>query len=55
MGDPGQVAKVIGSVLSSRSPRARYLIGIDANLIALTDRFTPTAIKDRATRFGLGI
>lgn len=55
MGDPGQVAKVIGSVLSSRSPRARYLVGIDANLIALADRFTPTAIKDRATRFGLGI
>jgi len=55
MGDPGQVAKVISSVLSSRSPRARYLVGIDANLIALTDRFTPTSLKDRVTRFGLGI
>src|SRR4051812_8391204 len=46
MGDPGQVAKVIAGVLSSRSPRARYLVGIDANLIALTDRFTPTSLKD---------
>lgn len=55
MGNPSQVAKVIGDVLSSRSPRARYLVGIDANLIALTDRFTPTALKDRVSRLGLGI
>jgi NAD(P)-dependent dehydrogenase (short-subunit alcohol dehydrogenase family) len=55
MGDPGQVAKVIADVLGSRSPRARYLVGIDANLIALTDRLTPTAVKDRVTRLGLGI
>jgi NAD(P)-dependent dehydrogenase (short-subunit alcohol dehydrogenase family) len=55
MGDPGQVAKVITNVLGSRAPRARYLVGIDANLIAFTDRFTPTALKDRATRLGLGI
>jgi NAD(P)-dependent dehydrogenase (short-subunit alcohol dehydrogenase family) len=55
MGDPGQVAKVIGSVLSSRSPRARYLVGIDANLIALGDRLTVTGIKDRLTRLSLGI
>ena len=55
MGDPGQVAKVVASVLGARSPRARYLVGIDANLIALTDRFTPTTLKDRVTRLGLGI
>lgn len=55
MGDPGQVAKVIAGVLSSRSPRARYLVGIDANLIAFGDRFAPTSIKDRITRLGLGI
>ena len=55
MGDPGQVAKVIAGVLSSRSPRARYLVGIDANLIALGDRLTVTGIKDRLTRIGLGI
>jgi len=55
MGDPGQVAKVIANVLGSRAPRARYLVGIDANLIALGDRFTPTALKDRVTRLGLGI
>jgi NAD(P)-dependent dehydrogenase (short-subunit alcohol dehydrogenase family) len=55
MGDPSQVAKVIAGVLSSRSPRARYLVGIDANLLALTDRFTPTTLKDRVTRLGLGL
>lgn len=55
MGDPGQVARVIGGVLTSRSPRARYLVGIDANLIAFSDRFTPTMLKDRVTRLGLGI
>jgi NAD(P)-dependent dehydrogenase (short-subunit alcohol dehydrogenase family) len=55
MGNPDQVAKVVGSVLSSRAPRARYLVGVDANLLALTDRFTPTMLKDRVTRLGLGI
>jgi NAD(P)-dependent dehydrogenase (short-subunit alcohol dehydrogenase family) len=55
MGNPDQVAKVVATVLSSRSPRARYLVGIDANLIAFGDRFTPTALKDRATRLGLGL
>ena len=55
LGDPSQVAKVIAGVLSSRAPRARYLVGIDANLLALTDRFTPTMVKDRVTRLGLGI
>jgi NAD(P)-dependent dehydrogenase (short-subunit alcohol dehydrogenase family) len=55
MGDPGQVAKVIAGALAARSPRARYLVGIDANLIALGDPFLPTTIKDRLTRLGLGI
>jgi NAD(P)-dependent dehydrogenase (short-subunit alcohol dehydrogenase family) len=55
MGDPAQVAKVVANVLSSRAPRARYLVGVDANVLALTDRFTPTALKDRLTRIGLGL
>ena len=29
--------------------------GFNQNLIALGDRFTPTALKDRMTRLGLGI
>lgn len=55
MGNPSQVAKVIAGILAARSPRARYLVGIDAQMLALTDRFTPTALKDRLTRLSLGL
>lgn len=55
MGDPAQVAKVIVGVLKASSPRARYLVGIDAQALALTDRITPTTIKDRVLRLALGI
>jgi len=55
MGDPGQCAKVIGAALDSRMPRARYLVGLDAQLMNLTDSFTPTFVKDRVIRLGLGI
>ena len=55
MGDPSQVAKVIAGALSSRSPRARYLVGIDAQALRLSDRLTPTPVKDFVIRTGLGI
>ena len=55
MGEPQQCAGVIARALSSRSPRARYLVGIDAMAIAATDRLTPTAIKDRVIRLTLGL
>ena len=55
MGDPATVAKVIASAVDSRSPRARYLVGIDAQLLNLVDTVTPTAVKDRVTRLVLGI
>ncbi len=55
MGDPQRVAKVIGRVLESRSPRARYLVGYDAQALALADRFTPTTIRDAIARYGLGL
>jgi len=54
MGDPEQVAKVIGAALSGR-PRARYLVGVDAQAAALTDRLTPTAVKDVVYRYALGM
>ena len=53
MGNPGRVAKVIGRALSSRLPRARYLVGYDAQALALLDRVTPTSLKDVVTRIGL--
>jgi NAD(P)-dependent dehydrogenase (short-subunit alcohol dehydrogenase family) len=55
MGNPQQCAKVIASALESRSPRARYLVGLDAQAMNLADSLTPTAIKDRVMRLGLGI
>lgn len=55
MGDPSRVARVIGRVLDARLPRARYLVGYDAQALALVERFTPTAVKDAATRIGLGL
>jgi NAD(P)-dependent dehydrogenase (short-subunit alcohol dehydrogenase family) len=55
MGDPGQCAKVITSALTSRAPRARYLVGLDAQVLNLAETFTPTPIKDRVVRLFLGI
>ena len=55
MGDPGRVAKVVAGALSSRSPRPRYLVGQDAQLLALADQLTPTRVKDLVTRLSLGL
>ena len=55
MGNPDQCAKVIAGALTSRNPRPRYLIGLDAQLLAFSDRFTPTFVRDRFLRIGLGI
>jgi len=55
MGNPDRVAKVVASVMGSRAPRPRYLVGQDAQLLALTDAFTPTRVKDLVTRLGLGL
>ncbi|MEY2421205.1 MAG: hypothetical protein QOI95_1272 [Acidimicrobiaceae bacterium] len=55
MGEPKQCAKVIANALSSRRPRARYLVGIDAMALATVERFTPTALKDRVVRLTLGL
>jgi short-subunit dehydrogenase len=55
MGEPSQCAKVIANALSSKRPRARYLVGIDAMALAAVERFTPTALKDRVVRLTLGL
>jgi NAD(P)-dependent dehydrogenase (short-subunit alcohol dehydrogenase family) len=55
MGDPQGCAKVIASALTSRLPRARYLVGLDAQALSIADSFTPTFLKDRFIRLGLGI
>ncbi len=50
MGEPSTCAKVIERALSTSMPQARYLVGADARLIALSDRVTPTIVKDRVLR-----
>jgi NAD(P)-dependent dehydrogenase (short-subunit alcohol dehydrogenase family) len=55
MGNPQQCAKVIATAVGTRYPRARYLVGLDAQAMNLADTLTPTFLKDRVMRFGLGI
>ena len=55
MGDPAEVARVVGRAMTAWLPRARYLVGYDAQLLALTDLVTPTALKDRVARLVLGL
>ncbi|MEN8159050.1 MAG: SDR family oxidoreductase [Myxococcota bacterium] len=55
MGDPSRVARVIAQALRSRSPSARYLVGQDAQALALVERLAPTALKDRISRLILGL
>lgn len=55
MGNPDACAKVIASALMSRMPRSRYLVGLDAQALNVADTLTPTFLKDRFIRLGLGI
>jgi NAD(P)-dependent dehydrogenase (short-subunit alcohol dehydrogenase family) len=54
-GDPATVGRVITRAIGSRSPRARYLVGYDAQSLAVVTSFTPTVIKDRVMRLTLGL
>ena len=49
------MARVIARALAARSPRARYLVGPDAQALALVERLAPTALKDRLSRLVLGL
>ena len=55
MGSPGACAKVIAGALTTSWPRSRYLVGIDAQAMLLAQRLTPSFVKDRVVRFGLGL
>jgi NAD(P)-dependent dehydrogenase (short-subunit alcohol dehydrogenase family) len=55
MGNPGTVARTVIKALTTANPRARYLVGYDAQLLALMDRVMPTEIKDRVSRISLGL
>jgi NAD(P)-dependent dehydrogenase (short-subunit alcohol dehydrogenase family) len=55
MGDPETCAKVIAGAVESRSPNGRYLVGLDAQAIHLSNRFTPPFVRDRVIRAALGL
>jgi NAD(P)-dependent dehydrogenase (short-subunit alcohol dehydrogenase family) len=54
MGEPRHCAAVILDAVEG-NPRARYLVGIDAQALSLIENFAPTSIKDRITRLTLGL
>ncbi len=55
MGDPAGCAKVIADALGTRVPRARYLVGLDAQAAVIADRLAPTFVRDRLFRLTLGL
>lgn len=55
MGSPEGCAKVIAGALIASSPRRRYLVGVDAQAMLLAERITPSFVKDRIVRLGLGL
>jgi NAD(P)-dependent dehydrogenase (short-subunit alcohol dehydrogenase family) len=50
MSDPGKVAAVIARAATARHPRARYLVGCDAQVIAGLRTWVPTHVWDRVAR-----
>jgi NAD(P)-dependent dehydrogenase (short-subunit alcohol dehydrogenase family) len=55
MGDPAAVARVVVKAISGNNPRARYLVGYDAQFLAAVEKLTPTMVKDRVSRLTLGL
>jgi NAD(P)-dependent dehydrogenase (short-subunit alcohol dehydrogenase family) len=56
-GNPDRVARLVGRVLGAppRLVQARYLVGADAQSMALAARMVPTPIRDRVTRAAFGL
>ena len=55
MTEPEAVAKVIAKAVESRSPKARYPVGLDAQFSILTGPLTPTGLRDFALRKSSGL
>ncbi len=52
---PEAVARVVGKALIARASRARYLVGRDAQGIAVTQPLVPTGVRDRVARVLAGL
>jgi len=55
MTEPEAVAKVIAKAAESKSPKARYPVGLDAQFQILTGPLTPTGLRDFALRKSSGL
>jgi len=55
MGEPEGAASVIAKALTAKAPHARYLVGRDAQIIAAAQPFVPSMLRDRVTRFLVGL
>ena len=55
MGRPEWCARVVAVALDARYPRSRYVVGLDAQLMNLATRVTPTFLRDRFLRISFGI
>ena len=54
MSEASDVAKVVGKIADARSPKARYAVGVDAQLNVLNS-YMPTAVRDQAMRWSSGL
>jgi len=52
---PQRVAEVVAKALTTARPRARYLVGRDAQAIGLISRFAPDRVRDPLVRKFAGI
>jgi len=55
MTEPESVARVIGKALTAAFPRARYLVGRDAQGVAAAQALVPSRVMDRITRIVTGL
>jgi NAD(P)-dependent dehydrogenase (short-subunit alcohol dehydrogenase family) len=55
MGNPQSVAKVIAGAVTSSRPKARYLVGYDAQLARVYSTVVPEMLRDRLARVALGL
>jgi NAD(P)-dependent dehydrogenase (short-subunit alcohol dehydrogenase family) len=55
MGEPEGAAEAIAKSLTVKAPHARYLVGRDAQMIAAAQPFLPSVLRDRVTRFLVGL
>ncbi len=55
MGEPEGAARVVGRALRASAPRARYLVGRDAQALAVAQPFVPTRVRDRVVRLVMGL